>query len=54
MRIDLGLSCKSAEIFIRISQKVLDLAKINVSVPSISGGVLGLTNKIDLRESDLD
>ena len=42
VRIDIGLSCKSAEIFIRISQIVLDLAKISVSIQSISWGVLGL------------
>ena len=35
VRIDIGLSCKSAEIFIRISKTVSDLAKISVSVPSI-------------------
>ena len=44
VRIDIGLCCKRAEIFIRISQMVLDLAKISVSVPSISWGVLDPTH----------
>ena len=38
------LSCKNAEIFVVILQVVSNLAKISVSVPSISWGVLGLEN----------
>ena len=37
-------SCKSAEILVRISQVVLDLAKIVWSVMSISSDVLDPTN----------
>ena len=42
VRIHFLPSCKNAEIFVVISQVVSDLAKISVSVPSISWGVLGL------------
>ena len=40
VRIHISVSCKSAEIFIRISQVVSDSAKINLSVQSISWGLL--------------
>ena len=45
VRIHFILSCKSAEIFVVIFQLVSNLAKISVSVPSISWGVLGQVNK---------
>ena len=46
VRIDIGLSCKSAEILIRISQTVSELEKISVSVLSISWDVLDYINKL--------
>ena len=42
VRIHISLSCKSAENFVIKSQVVLELAKISVSVPSISWGVLAI------------
>ena len=47
VRIRFYLSCKNAEIFVVIFQVVSNLAKISVSVPSISWGVLGLLNSKD-------
>ena len=44
VRIHFILSCKSAEIFVVIFQLVSNLAKISVSVPSISRGVLVLVS----------
>ena len=46
------ISCKSAEIFIRISQTVLDLAKISVSIPSISWDVLELFHTSVIQQKD--
>ena len=40
VRIHSFLSCKNAEIFVLIFQVVSNLAKISVSIPSISWGVL--------------
>ena len=45
-------SCKSAEILVRISQVVLDLAKSVWSVLSISPEVLGLGKEITLCKAD--
>ena len=45
VRIHMFLSCKNAENFVTKSLVVLELAKISVSVPSISRGVLGLANQ---------
>ena len=42
VRIHFFLGYKDAEIFVMIAQVVSDLAKISVSVLSISWGVLGL------------
>ena len=45
VRINFYLSCKNTEIFVVISQVVSNLAKISVSVPSISWGVLVSSNR---------
>ena len=42
VRMHFYLSCKSAKIFVGLAQMAKDLAKISVSVLSISWGVLGL------------
>ena len=50
VRIHYFLSCENSEIFVVIFQVVSNLAKISVSVPSISRGVLGLEKRSNIYD----